>query len=441
MRKLRAYYERFQGWLATPQARAALFVVLGLFVATHAGAALAEPLGGTTADFQNYAKNTTNQTAILIDIFNYIAFLSGCILAGLGINELRLVSEGSGSDGLKMRHPIAKLGFGGILMAVPYMTAVAQGTFDGGTSAIFEMFNMNAYKFNPSGTGGIKNNGISGLIAHGVNETMILIDVANVAAFIIGVFFVVRGIQMLRAHIENPGQTQLPDSLKRLAVGGALLSFPIIVNVIYNTFGAGGTGSSALANTGWTANAGSGAGSLDGMMVSFISDIANPAYSAIELFCYLAGILMVLFAMQRLVRTAQDGPRGPLGFGTITMFVVAGCLLSFPQLLSALDMSLLGGGQALTKVEFMSGTGVDAAQLQNAKNVFSAVLAFMAVIGFLSVVRGLFLLKGFAEGAQGASMMSVVTHIVAGSIAINLGSFINAVQTSLGITSFPVTFN
>ena len=151
--------------------------------------------------------------------------------------------------------------------------------------------------------------------------------------------------------------------------------------------------------------------------------------------------MMVLFAMQRLVRMAQDGPHGPLGFGTITMFVVAGCLLSFPQLLSALDMSLLGGGQALTKVEFMSGTGVDAAQLQNAKNVFSAVLAFMAVIGFLSVVRGLFLLKGFAEGAQGASMMSVVTHIVAGSIAINLGSFINAVQTSLGITSFPVTFN
>ena len=89
----------------------------------------------------------------------------------------------------------------------------------------------------------------------------------------------------------------------------------------------------------------------------------------------------------------------------------------------------------------MSIGGIDQQQMQNAKNVFSAVLAFMAVIGFLSVVRGLFILKGFADGNQQATMMSVVTHIVAGSLCINLGSFINAVQTSLGVTDFPVRFN
>ncbi len=212
----------------------------------------------------------------------------------------------------------------------------------------------------------------------------------------------------------------------------------MIVNVVAKTFGVAGSG---IKNSGFSVTNSSGSQGLDGMMVHFISDIANPAYHAIEYFCYIAGILMIFFAMQRLVRTAQDGPRGPLSFGTITMFVVAGILLSFPQLLTSLNMSLTGTADAKTQVTLMALGGVDQAQLQNAQNIFSAVLAFMAVIGFLSVVRGLFLLKSFAEGGQQASMMSVVTHIVAGALAINLGAFINAVQTSLGVTDFPVTFN
>lgn len=410
--------------------RAALFLAVAMPVLLMASGAYADP--PTPPDtFKSYASATGNKTSVLVDIFAYVSFLIGCVLSALGVSELRKHVENPSSVPLK--NPLTKFGIGGILLALPFITGVAQETM--GAFSMFKILKMNAYKF---GTGAAGTDTIGALIRNGINNTMILVSVASLAAFIIGVFYTMRGIQMLRAHIENPGNAPLAESLKRLAVGGALFSFPAIVNVVYETFGAKG---SALANTGFATTTAP-AGGLDGMMVNFIKDISNAAYAGIEFFCYMAGILMVLFAMQRLVRTAQDGPRGPLGFGTIMMFIVAGLLLSFPQVLTAVDNSLLGKGQAITNVSFMSlGGKVDPAQIQNAKSVFSAVLAFMAIIGFLSIVRGLFLLKSFADGNNQATMMSVVTHIVAGSLAVNLGSFINAVQKSLGLTTLPVQFN
>lgn len=412
--------------------RLAFFLLIALPILLMAAGAFASA-GTGPQNFEKYAGDVADKTNILVDIFAYVAYLTGAVFACLGISELRKHVEG-GNQAMPLRTPLAKLVFGGIFLSLPKITGMISTTFKGGISP-WSVIRNNAYTMNSTG---IKPKGLGEMIATGMDNTNVLVNVAALAAFIMAVFLIFRGIQMLKGHIDNPSNNPLPEALKRLAVGGALFSLPIIVNVVVGTFGATGDG---LGNTGWSSTMGGGAGKgLDSMVINFITDIANPAFSAIEIFCYVAGILMVLFAMQRLVRTAQDGPRGPLGFGTIVMFFVAGALLSFPQLLSNVNTSLFAGSTgALTKVEFMAlGAGVDTTQ---AKNVFSAILGFMAVIGFLSVVRGLFILKTFADGGQQATMMSVVTHIVAGAIAINLGAFINAIQTSLGVTTFPVTFN
>lgn len=406
---------------------AAMLAVTALLVpsAAHAQAAYGPALG-----MEGYAASVSYNTNVLVDIFSYVAFISGIILGALGVQELRKHIEGAQ---IPLRTPLAKFGIGGLLLALPFITEIVAETMGYYDFSPFEIIGINKFTFPDAGVTG----GIGSIIANGINNTGVLVNVAAFAAFIIGVFFTLRGIQMMRAHIENPGNAPLPESIKRLAVGGALLSFPVIVNIVYETFGAYGN---AMGNTGWsTGNAAS--GGLDGMMVRFIGDIASTSYFGIEMFCYIAGILMVLFAMQRLVKTAQDGPRGPLGFGTIVMFIVAGLLLSFPQLLSSLDTSLfLGNGKAKTAA-VLALTDVDPTQRQNAESVFSAVLAFMAVIGFLSVVRGLFILKAFADGNNQATVMSVATHIVAGALAINLGSLINAIKISLGVTNFGVTFS
>ncbi|MBU6234584.1 MAG: hypothetical protein KGQ41_01955 [Alphaproteobacteria bacterium] len=395
---------------------------------------------GNGQDLRNYAEYVGDSTYIIVDIFAYAAFIIGIVLSALGVHELRKHVENPQNP---LKTALAKFAFGGIFLGFPFIVDVVIDTFGGYDFDPFKLVLGGAYKFGGEGAragSAIEQGKLGAMIADSSDNSTILVNVACFAAFIIGVWFTLRGLQMLKAHIENPQSGPVADALKRLGVAGALLSLPMIVGVVHDTFGAFGQ---KFGNSNWTSNSGT-TGGLDGMLMNLISDIANPAYMAIEAFCYIAGVMLILFALQRMVTTAQQGARGPLGFGTITTFIVAGLLLSFPQLLATLDLSIFGTSNAMTKVEFVSlAKAADPTQIQNAKNVFSAILAFMAIIGFLSVVRGLFILKAFADGTGQASMMAVVTHIVAGAIAINLGGFINAVQKSLGLTgaNIPVTFS
>ena len=51
-------------------------------------------------------------------------------------------------------------------------------------------------------------------------------------------------------------------------------------------------------------------------------------------------------------------------------------------------------------------------------------------------MRGMFMLREVAEGGQNASMMATLTHIIGGTVAINIIPFLSAVQTTLGISGF-----
>lgn len=405
-----------------------LFFVPALILAMSAHA------GGATSNSMvtQYAMFVGDNTAVFVDILSYVAFVMGIVFGAMGVNEIRKSVENPNNP---MKNGISKLVFGGMFLAFPFMVDIALTTMGGYDFDPFALILTNKFFFSDKV---IKSGALSGLMANSINSVTVLVNVASFLAFLVGTWFVLRGLQMLRTHIENPGNAPLPESMKRLAVGGALLSLPMIVNIVFETFAAFGP---SVTNKGFDVT--TSGGGLDGLMVNFIKDIANPAYMAIEVFCYIAGVLLVFFAMQRMVKTAQDGPNGPLGFGTIATFIVAGLLLSFPQLLANVTESIFGTSQSLTRVQFMSLSGaIDENQVKNAKNVFSAVLAFMAVIGFLSVLRGLFLFRAFAQGNSQATMMSVVTHIVAGALCVNLGGFINAVQASLGLTAgdIPVTF-
>jgi|GEM_PF-1010490 len=394
------------------------------------------------SDIEAYARNSVAATNSLANIFYYISYIMGAVLVALGISELRRVVDGSGGGSMTWRHPFTKFFFGGMFLALPSIVAMVAETMRAPGTFSFTMFK--AFTFGPAGNTTINSGGVGSIIQSSINSIGFTTTLVSVIAFFVGVFFVMRGLQMLRAHIDNPGGSPLPDALKRLAVGGASLSMPLMYHVVKNSFGIQGMKSHLYQNKGWASGTFTSTGGLDGMVVNFIQDIANPIYFGIEVFCYVAGAVMILFAMQRLVRTAQDGPRGPLGFGTIVMFFVSGLLLSFPQLLTALDISILSKGVALTNVDakFMSLAGANTAQVQAATRVISAILAFMAVIGFLSILRGLFLLKTLGDGGQ-ATIMQVTVHFVAGALAVNLGAFINAVQHSLGLSpgSFAVVFS
>ena len=109
-------------------------------------------------------------------------------------------------------------------------------------------------------------------------------------------------------------------------------------------------------------------------------------------------------------------------------------------LIGALSTSFFLTHQTKTIAYLDYTEGMTAAERSAAHATITAIIQFVIIVGIISFVRGIFIIRGVAEGSQQASIMAGVTHILAGSLAINLGPLLNAVQFTLGLTDFGITF-
>ncbi|MDP3559238.1 MAG: hypothetical protein Q8R79_02655 [Legionellaceae bacterium] len=90
-----------------------------------------------------------------------------------------------------------------------------------------------------AGGGGACLAGIAGTVE---TELSSLTALMSTVAYVTGFAFAVIGILKLKAHKDNPQQTQLSQPLMMLAVAGALVSFPYVLGAIGTTlFSAGAT--------------------------------------------------------------------------------------------------------------------------------------------------------------------------------------------------------
>lgn len=254
-------------------------------------------------------------------------------------------------------------------------------------------------------------------------------------SYLCGLFFGMWAIFKLKAHAENPNNPEIWDPLKKFLAGGCFFVLPYMVRVVQNTVSRDGselTGSSY--NTGGASSDG-----LDGKLVALMKDIWEPMQFIMLGFCYLAGIILLIIGISRLLKTEQDGPKGPTSMGTIATFLVAGILLSLNKILGAAVNSVFLGGAtnnaALTYTEGL-GDGVN-----HANAVIGAIMAFVAILGWISFIRGFFIMKDVAHGNGQASTMAGMTHIIGGAVAVNLGGIIKAVQATLGITEYGLTIS
>ena len=261
-------------------------------------------------------------------------------------------------------------------------------------------------------------------------------------AYLTGVLFAALGIYKLKNHVElGPQTVQLAEPLKFLFAGGLMLALPSIAGVAQATFGGVGDGIDVGGGSGsWAIGGASSGGGLDGMLIGFMQSIYRPTQILMEFFCYVAGAALTLIAVHRFTKTAQEGARGPTGLGTISTFVLAGVLFSIGPSIGTFTDTLFGTRESAIEVSFMALEG-GAGDLTQARNVLTSILAFMIIVGILSMIRGFFVLRGVAEGDQQMTMMSGVSHVIAGAILVNFGQFANIIQNTLGITEYGVLFN
>jgi hypothetical protein len=162
------------------------------------------------------------------------------------------------------------------------------------------------------------------------------------------------GILKIKAHVLNPQQTSLWEGVSRLVAGGAFFSLPVVIEVARNTISPATTGILGAVAQRTTFNeaalACDGTSGLDGALYCMMNDLLTPVHVATNFFTTCAAFVFAMIGISRLMKTAQDGARGPGGLGTIMTFAAAGALLSYNSLVRAatVTLSLSAPGLSLT---------------------------------------------------------------------------------------------
>jgi len=360
------------------------------------------------------AKNNTGG-----DVFERVAtFISGLVGGGLGEcnpQSMEQIAMGGGSSGLTA---FGSINIGGII------SIGASIDLGGGSS--------------PSGGSGGGGNTLGDAICSVYSQTSVLPFFLSAAAYLFGIVLGIWGLMKLKDHVLNPQQNSVWDAVARFVAAGAFFALPYVIEVMTRTV-SDGMGSYGDGNFGGVAG---GAG-LDAMMVAFVSNIYGPMTFILNWFGYVAGAVLIMIGISRLLKSAQEGPRGPGGLGTIMTFITGGALLSLSPMIGAFSGTLFyGDSDVATTAQFgqLLGYGFAGGGEQQIYAVISAVLQFMIILGIISFVRGIFILRDVAEGSQQASMLAGITHLLGGALAVNLGPVMNAVQSTLGLTGYGIIF-
>ncbi|HEY8963665.1 MAG TPA: hypothetical protein VIN59_04290, partial [Alphaproteobacteria bacterium] len=183
MQILRPYHQSLKtansAWL-----RLAVFAVLALVSYLHgtSGAWAEVADAHSTADFDAYATEVSNNLGVLVDVFCYVAFIMGTVSIGLGLGEMRRLADGSGGGNLAWRQPLTKLFFGGVFLCIPFFTSLAQSTMgvDGATFLPHNL--MNSYRLGSPAA--IEEQGLGAIMTKGINNIGVLVQVVTVLGFI-----------------------------------------------------------------------------------------------------------------------------------------------------------------------------------------------------------------------------------------------------------------
>lgn len=261
----------------------------------------------------------------------------------------------------------------------------------------------------------------------------------SVLSYVLGTFFSITGLQMLRNYVDDPSRNPGHAALLRMGAAGFFLFAPSAASMLVATISGGSIGDTSMLVTanesGSTVigTAASGTG-LEQAVKRFVIDIASPMLDNIlPILAYVGGLVFMMIGLKRLALANGDGPQAPGGMGTMGTFMVAACLLSFGYVMYVLQGSIFGVTNLYANSKLTS-TGLTPQMADHANQTLWAVFIFLRVVGYISVLRGLFMLRAVAEGGN-VSMVGVMTHLIAGAMLANGGMLVQTIQCTFVPTS------
>jgi hypothetical protein len=393
-------------------------------------------------NFNKLLGNLLDSIGGLPALVSMAAYLFALVFGVTGLLGLRAHVESPDQNPLK--DAVIKLIVGGMLFALPYVFSAMASTISNGFGFYTTLDGFGIKTSSIDGgkacaTGDAK---LSGLICNVIGNTALLPLFLDGISYLFGIIMGFWGIIKIRDHVINPSQTRISEGITRLAAGGMFFTMPYVVSVVRESVVQ--STASAATNTGFSGSATCESGSLQGLdqyLFCAVSDVLGPIQNIVNYAAMLAGIIFIMIGISRLLKSEQDGPRGPGGMGTIMTFLTGGILLSFSEFIQVITGTLLAGGATKSKSALQYTTGMTTDEIAHADMVVGAIMKFMIIVGLISLVQGIFIIRKVAEGDSQSSVMAGMTHIIGGALAVNLGPFLNAVQKTLGITTFGIVFS
>ena len=426
--------------------------------------------------FSTILSNITASVSTTPGLITGVAYLLGLLMGIAGLLKLKEhIEEPSRAA---MKDGIVRLVVGGMLFSIPTMytamLALIEGSAGGGTgvagvagaigaavgglgggvlggaAGAGSMAGTAGGLTSEAGGGGCGGNAIGNIAAalgggggFGLGSVVcnLFISTAPMAmflqamAYLFGLVVGIWGILRIKEHVENPAQVTIWDPVAKIVTAGGFFALPLVVTVAYNTVATGIADHSNQLNGTVRGAGGGGPAGLDGMIGALVNDTFMPMSVIINWFGLVAGFIFVFIGVSRLMKSAQEGARGPGGIGTIMTFVTGGALLAFSPMVTSISTSLFAADGLSTPNEgtLRYTTGMDPAAIARAETVLDAIILFVMMLGLISIMRGIFIVRGVSEGNSQASMMAGMTHLIGGGIAVNLAPMLNAVQNTLGI--------
>lgn len=443
---------------------------------------IANDISGALGDFSSIipTENINHMLANIKDsiedvpaLLAALAYLLGLVSGYSGLVKLKDHVENPEQNSLK--EPVIRLLIGGALFAMPtiydamYVSVAGDGLGVLGTlsslwSGLGFLYSSYAQTACNPITGAI--GGFAGTASVGQTMCSIVLHTGAFPAFLTAIAYLIGlvlglwGVLKIRDHVLNPSQTHVWEGVSRLLAGGAFFALPAVIIVIKDTispssamlvgavpvtgYNSGGGFMAGLISSimgGGGCDAGGGPLGLDGMLTCLMADTMGPIHVVLNFFAFCAGMILIMIGISRLIKSAQDGARGPGGLGTIMTFATGGALLSYNEIIRLFSTTFIGSPFTKTFAQMEYTTGMSDPEIASAHATITAIIQFVIIVGLISFVRGIFIIRGVAEGNSQASIMAGITHILAGALAVNLGPLLNAVQTTLGIQGYGISFS
>lgn len=277
---------------------------------------------------------------------------------------------------------------------------------------------------------------MGGIITNMTSSWATLPDLFMGAAYILGIMFTAQGLFNFKDHVDEGGKGSHPLStgVKKFIAGGMLFALPFMSKAISGTLTGGNDGGTV----GFTnVHQDPGIAGLDEMAIKFIGDVSTPATYMLIGFAYLGGMVLLINGIIRLTKTAQEGARGPAGLGTLMTFVAAGGLFSLGQMIGWFSGTLFGTSTVSTYANISTDV-LPADDANIVAPIIESLMIFIMIVGYIAFIRGWFVLKAFADGHQQATLAQALTFLLGGTLAINLGDLVNALQQTVGVSG--ITF-